>query len=305
MTASVHHLPSRRSAYADATERTYARLWQSFEIWCQGRGRSPLPAHPDSVALYVESLDIYTPATVSSHMSAIAQKHKSRSLPSPTREPEVRAAMKAHARTHGRAQAQATGLTADAVDAILAVVDSPRLGRGGLFETEEQAASRAAVDRALVLTMRDSMLRRAEAAALTWEDIEDLPGKPGGCLTVNRSKTDQEGLGAVTYLAPATMAALEALRERRGEAETIFGLSPSQIARRIARMASEAGLAGCFSGHSPRIGMAQDLVADGAELPAVMEAGRWKAPNMVATYTRKQALHRGAVAQWHQKRNAE
>ena len=35
--------------------------------------------------------------------------------------------------------------------------------------------------------------------------------------------------------------------------------------------------------------MAQDLAASGADLPAMMEAGRWKSPATPARYTEKQA----------------
>ena len=55
-----------------------------------------------------------------------------------------------------------------------------------------------------------------------------------------------------------------------------------------------------FSGHSSRVGMAQDLAAGGAELPALMVAGRWQSPRMPAQYTEKQALGRGAVARYYQ-----
>jgi len=41
----------------------------------------------------------------------------------------------------------------------------------------------------------------------------------------------------------------------------VFGLGGTQIQRRIAAAAAAAGLKGRFTGHSPRVGMAQDLAA--------------------------------------------
>ena len=54
-----------------------------------------------------------------------------------------------------------------------------------------------------------------------------------------------------------------------------------------------------FSAHSPRVGMAQDLSAAGAELPELMTAGRWESPTMPARYTEAQTVGRGAVARYY------
>ena len=55
---------------------------------------------------------------------------------------------------------------------------------------------------------------------------------------------------------------------------------------------------GC-TGHSGRVGMAQNLAATGTELPALMTAGRWKSSRMPARYTERQAAGRGAVARYY------
>ena len=60
------------------------------------------------------------------------------------------------------------------------------------------------------------------------------------------------------------------------------------------------GLGDGFTGHSGRVGMAQDLAATGVELPALMTAGRWKNSRMPARYTERQAAGRGAVARYYQ-----
>ena len=53
------------------------------------------------------------------------------------------------------------------------------------------------------------------------------------------------------------------------------------------------------SGHSCRVGMAQDLVAAGFDVVAIMQAGRWRSPEMVARYTERLHAGRGAVARYH------
>ena len=105
------------------------------------------------------------------------------------------------------------------------------------------------------------------------------------------------------YLGQAAMTALAAVRPADVDgAAPIFGLSVRQLPRRIQAMAAAAGLGEGFSGHSGRVGMAQDLAASGAELPALIVAGRWQSPRMPARYTEKQALGRGAVARYYQER---
>ena len=78
-------------------------------------------------------------------------------------------------------------------------------------------------------------------------------------------------------------------------AAPVFGLSASQIGRRVKAAAKAASLVGweSFSGHSGRVGMAQDLAASGVELPELMTAGRWKSSKMPARYTERQSAGRG------------
>ena len=82
---------------------------------------------------------------------------------------------------------------------------------------------------------------------------------------------------------------------------TVFGLSASQIGRRVKAAALAAGLGEGFTGHSGRVGMAQDFAATGVDLPALMTAGRWKSSRMPAKYTERQAAGRGAVARYYQR----
>ncbi|MCY4374431.1 MAG: tyrosine-type recombinase/integrase, partial [Spirochaetaceae bacterium] len=158
---------------------------------------------------------------------------------------------------------------------------------------------RGLADIALCGTMRDALLRREEAAALTWADIarED---DGSGRLTIPRSKTDPEAGGAVQYLGPTTMRDLAAIRPLDARpGDRVFGISGSQVSRRIAAAARAAGLGNGFSGHSPRVGMAQDLAASGAALPELMQAGRWSTSAMPALYVRAQSAGRGAVAKYY------
>src|SRR4029077_20143490 len=60
---------------------------------------------------------------------------------------------------------------------------------------------------ALMLVMWDLLARRSEAAALTVEDLTFAEDDSATAL-IARSKTDQEGAGAVRWLSPRAAAAL-------------------------------------------------------------------------------------------------
>ena len=133
--------------------------------------------------------------------------------------------------------------------------------RGRGLETAAQAAERARFDQALVAILSDAGLRRSEAAALTWGDVQRWDDGSGR-ITVVRSKTDAEAQGAVVAITPVAMKALDAIRPAGvGGGEKVFGLSESQIARRVKAIAKAAGLADWeyFSGHSGRVGMARRM----------------------------------------------
>jgi hypothetical protein len=81
-------------------------------------------------------------------------------------------------------------------------------------------------------------------------------------------------------------------------------LSPSAVPSILNGLAAMAGLdPSAFSGHSARVGMTQDLAASGAELPAIMQAGRWKSPAMPARYAERALAGRGAVARYYARRD--
>ena len=161
------------------------------------------------------------------------------------------------------------------------------------------------MDVALLSILRDGLLLRSEAAALTWADV-DLRDNGSALLQIHRSKTDPEGEGIVLYIGKEAGEALRAIRpteDRLDRNTPVFGLSSRQIGRRVQAAAKAAGLGDGFTGHSGRLGMAQDLVKSGVELPALMTAGRWKSAKMPARYTERQAADRGAVARYHQERD--
>ena len=279
----------------------YRSQWRIFSTWALSKGVQALPAEAAQVAAYLaERIEQHghKPATLRVAAAAIAFAHRGAGLQDPCASPEVKRTLKGATRKAGRSQQQADALTTEAFTLIQSAAHRPRRGRGGRPESPQTAVTRGNVDIALISLMRDALLRASEAAALTWSDIQaERDGT--GRLLIRRSKTDPEGHGAVAYVSAPTMAALRLIRGVGAAADSVFGLHRNQISTRIKQAASTAGLGEGFSGHSPRVGMARDLVRAGIELPSLMIAGRWRTPAMPAQYARNETASRGAVSQFY------
>ena len=278
------------SVLSDNTRRVYAAQWRIFNDWCGDVGLRALPADPLTVARYlaVRAGSGASIATLRLAASAIAKAHEWAGHESPCRDQGVRASLKGWGRRLAKPQRQAGALTADVLSVIrLTAVQPRKRGRG--LETPAQAARRARFDLALVAVLSDGGLRRSEAAALTWGDVQRWDDGSGR-ITVIRSKTDVEAQGATVAVTPVAMKALEAIRPAGvASEEKVFGLSESQITRRVKTIARAAGLADweLFSGHSGRVGMARRMAQNGAPTHEIERQGRWKqGGGMVGRYTR-------------------
>ena len=281
---------SLESVLSDNTRRVYGTQWRIFAGWCDEVGLTSLPAEPLTVARYLAARanSGATIATMRLATSAIAKAHEWAKLESPCRDPGVRASLKGWGRRLAKPQRQSGALTADVLAVIrLTAVQPRKRGRG--IETPDQAAERGKFDVALVAVLSDAGLRRSEAAALTWGDVvrwDDGSGR----ITVVRSKTDAEAQGATVAITPAALEALSAIRPAGAGGEVkVFGLSESQIARRVKAIARAAGLENWefFSGHSGRVGMARRMAQNGAPTHEIERQGRWKqGGGMVGRYTR-------------------
>ena len=286
------------------TRRAYASVWKQFRAWAESEGLDSLPADPLTVAAYLvhraeAGLSL---ASLAMDRKSISYHHRTAGFPTPTASEGVRqtlAGLKNRAADEGRqAPRQARGLTAEALEAIRRTAHLPRRGPTGRTESEATARRRGDMDIAIASVMRDAMLRRSEAAALRWGSVTFMPDGSAR-IAMRRSKTGHTA--AVLYVGPEAAADLRrVMPENVVRQDRVFGLRTGRaISARITAMAKVAGLGDGFRGHSPRVGMAQDLTAAGVGLTAIMVAGRWKSERMPAHYSRAQEAGRGAVARFH------
>ena len=291
-------LEDARDALSDHTVRALRADLRLFVAWCGDHGLSPLPAQPETVAAYVDAMaGGRAPATVRRYIASIAAAHRATGEPSPVEHPEVRHALQRMRRRNGRRQRQVQGLTWTL--------------RRRLIE----AAGDRLIDlrnRALLAVAYDAMLRRSELVALQVTDMTtDAEGSAS--LFVRRAKNDPEGSGATLYLHRDTVALVREWLAGSGIASgRLFrsvrtggtlgeALDPSQVPRIYRAMARRAGLSAPvvrrISGHSPRVGAAQDMIASGIGIPAIMQAGRWKSASMVQRYGERLLAQRNGAAQ--------
>ena len=298
-----------QDARAENTRRQYRSAWAAWVAWCSEHGHVTLPADPASVAAYLTQRTEQGAAasTVRAIRAAIGAAHRDAGQSDPTGHDGVRRVLQGVARqAAGRGQAQ--GLTADDCAAILATASIPRrTGRG--IESETAAAERGAVDKVIAGLLFQGGLRRSEAAALRWGDVQDATDGRGIVVYVRRSKTDQDGTAAdVRYLKNGCAVALRQLRDRRTVQrsglrpeptdQALGGLNGQSIARRLTAAARAAGIEGRITGHSGRVGLASELTARGASTTETMLAGGWKTARMVAHYSAGAAAEQGAVAKY-------
>ena len=196
-------------------------------------------------------------STIRLAVAAIVDAHRRVGMESP-QTAGVSETLRGLSRQVGVSQKQARPLDADALAAIRATVFTPRKTRGGSLEMEDTALRRGRLDIALASVLSDAGLRISEVASLRWRDVLDAESG-AGLVYIQRSKTDQAGEGAYVVITPDTLTALKRLRqdsEAWSDDNLVFGLSMSQISRRVDSMARAAGLGEGYSGHSGRVGLA-------------------------------------------------
>ena len=281
-----------QAEHSAGTRASYRSAWAAWRKWADAHGVPTLPAEPAAVAAYLtHRAEGFRMPTVRMAAAAIAAEHRAAGHDNPVLHALVKATLKGlerQAAAAGTAPArQAGALTDEALAAIRVNACKPRRTASGRMESPGRARRRGLVDIALCQVMSDAGLRRSEAAALVWADVQRQPNGSGRLL-IWCPKTDAEGPGAVVVITAQGLRDLAAIRQGAPADASVFGLSAVQITRRIKAAARAAGLGDDFSGHSGRVGLARRMMQNGAPMQTAMLQGRWKSANMVTRYTRNE-----------------
>lgn len=294
MVASISTLDWRSAfarlegAYAPSTMRSYYADVEAYEAWCTETGHVAFPARPATVSRFIEEQGkSLAPSTVQRRLYGIRKAHRLLDLDDPTRHEDVNLAMRRVRRSKISRPRQAKGMTRDYLEKFLSVQpDTP----WGLR------------NRAMLSLGYDILARRSELIALR---TDDLIWQRDGTLRVlvRRSKTDQFGQGRVAFTSLRSAELVEAwLAWRLREIGPLFcpiyrnvaidrGLSDTtvkDIIKETARAADlDSSVAAAFSGHSMRVGAAQDLLTAGHSTSAIMRAGGWKSVGVLHRYIEK------------------
>ncbi len=274
-------------AYAPATIRAYKSNFERFIEFCDQEKTCALPARQECVANYIKylSTEKLKSASIRIAVASISAIHRLNDHQDSTSHPNVKIELRRMHRNLGRGSRQAAGINAELLEKML--------------KTTEKSL-RGLRDRALLMTAYDSMCRRSELVSLQIDDaIIDTKNKTFK-IKLRRSKTDQDGIGRWLHLSEKTQKALlnwvSASNIKSGklfrgikQGQAITGnLSPTQINRIYksiaARSSVDESLVKHISGHSMRVGAAQDLLISGASLPMIMQRGRWSKADTVMRY---------------------
>ncbi len=272
-------------AYAPSTLKSYYADIEVFETWSLEHGLEPFPAPVPVICQFLEDqAPGKAPSTVRRRLYAIRKAHRLLRLPDPTYDEEINLTFRRIRRAKHTRPKQAKGLTRAYLDAFLAVQpDTP----WGLR------------NRAMLSLGYELLTRRSELVALTSDDLED---RHDGTLRViiRRSKADPFGEGRIAFTSRKTASLVRDWLDWRGpHISYLFcpiyqgkamqrSLSTTSVKSLIKSSARKAGLdpdeIDGFSGHSLRVGAAQDLLCAGHDTVAIMRAGGWKSVNILSRY---------------------
>lgn len=207
------------------------------------------------------------PSTIKRRLCAVKRIHTLCAAPDPPHDEDVLLAMRCVRRAKPSRPQQAHGVTASLRDQLLAVCTKDLIGLR---------------DRALVSVGFDTLCRRGELVALS---VEDFTPMPDGRYTVliRRAKNDPEGAGRTArlsksasdiltdWLKEARIARGPLLRPVYQKRVRALYLAPLTVGRVLKKLSDRAGidvaLVESVSGHSLRVGAAQQLTINGLGLP--------------------------------------
>jgi len=275
-------------AYAPSTMRAYYCDVQAFVDWCVENSFCAFPASPQAIVKFLEhQATTRSVSTIKRRLYGIRKAYELLELSDPTTKIEVKLAMRRIRRGKFERSLQAEGLTEEYLASFLA--SQPQTPWGLRNKT-------------MISLGYDLLARRSELIALK---TSDLSTRQDGSMQaiIRRSKSDPYGRGRTAFCSKrSTILVTEWLDWRGRHIEYLFcpiyqgkaldrSLSATTVKSVVKSAALLAGLdpwlARNFSGHSMRVGAAQDLFRKGVRTSAIMRAGGWSSRAILDRYLEK------------------
>ncbi|HEY3591719.1 MAG TPA: tyrosine-type recombinase/integrase [Buttiauxella sp.] len=311
--ANIEAFESDRGAYSEQTWRALVNVWGQWAAWCVRNRVAQLPVQPESLRNYLEELSTRLASnSISTHAALIAMVEKNAGLIPATASPTVQRVLKKIRRNaveNGETIGQAIPLRRDHIKMLMMVWN-------------DKTSLTQARNLAFLSVAFHTLLRISEMSRLVVGDLDVNPDGTG-LLYVARTKTNLSGDGEYKYLSKWCVDLIrhwlmlaELTNEPRqpmfcrvnkynkampsGKPMTTDGLRTIFSAGWGAlNKNGELGEAGeryqTWTGHSSRVGAAQDMAASNVAQPLIMEAGGWRDAKTVQRYIRKQAAAEGAM----------
>ena len=275
-------------AYAPNTLRSYYADAKTFVDWCEERNTQPFPLMSDTIKSFIEYMQLnYSYSTIRRRLSALRRLNELLGFEDHTFTEEVYLAIRKLKRAKCMEQRQAVGINEDLLNKMI----------------EAQPATLVGNRNQLLLSLGyDFLARRSELVAIRNEDLTFTPDRALKGI-IRRSKTDQYGRGRLVFGSERSAKLLKKwLKLKPKEIQAVFCavnhgrcVDRAICDRQVNEIIKQA-LVGVkryprpidleVSGHSLRVGAAQDLLIQGHDMAAIMRAGGWSEPTTVARYLR-------------------
>ena len=272
-------------AYAPNTIRSYHSDASQFVDWCLDAGATPFPLEEGTLLQYLECVhQRYAFTTLRRRVTSIRRVNGLLGHGDVPLSDAYRLTIRRVRRAKPIQMRQARGINRGLLLRAIAAQPADLVGTR---------------NRALLSIGYDFLARRSELTALRHRDVEfDAHGGLRG--VIRRSKTDPYGHGRLVFGSERSAELLRKwLRRKPKDIPWIFcavnhgqcldrgvcGRTVSEIVKRaVVRTRGPRPREAEVSGHSLRVGAAQDLLTDGHDIAAIMRAGGWSNMSIAMRY---------------------
>jgi integrase len=303
-----------REAYADNTFRDLVSVIRIYADWCRQRGAAWFPIEEELARMYL--IDMYenglASTTVDKHYAMLNMLLKQAGLPTLADSQSVSLAMRKIRRDAGTGGEERTG------QAIPLRLDDLRL-----LNVLLQRSGRTVDLRNLtfLFVAYNTLLRISEIGRIRVRDLE--MESDNVTINVSHTKTIVSAAGLTKSLSGVTSGLVIDWLEKSGLAdhpdailfppvrkngavaitenpmstpamEKIFSDAWLELRREPAK--TNKGRYSTWTGHSARVGAAQDMSDHGTTLVEIMREGTWRSPATVMGYLRKTKANKGAMS---------